>query len=214
MNRPRIVNRTQLASWAGVAGTTALVLGGLVYLIEREISVLVFAFVVAGAVGVALWMALAPDDFRSWLSGRQTRYGTTSIVITVVFIGTIAYTYVLFDRANLTADLTQAQRYSLNPPSFEAIEQLRERDFRVRIVGFFTRNKLREQESADLLMRQYEAESGGMIDIQYIDPDEQPDLAAQYNYQPGLDGQFVLTILGPDGTPRLRDAVAPLTRCG
>jgi len=208
MNQPRIVNRTQLASWAGVAGTTALVLGGLVYLIEREISALVFAFVVSGAAGIVLWMALAPDDLRSWLSGRQTRYGTTSIVITLVFIGTIAYTYVLFDRANLTADLTQAQRYSLNPPSFEAIKQLRERDFRVRIVGFFTRNKLREQESADLLMRQYEAESGGMIDIQYIDPDEQPDLAAQYNYQPGLDGQFVLTILGPDGTPRLRDAVS------
>ena len=200
--------RAHFAGWAAITGTIALILGGLIYLLQGEITAVVFVCVALGVGGLSLWMFIAPEELRDWLSGRQTRYGTASVVISVIFLGFLVYAYVLVDRANITADLTQVQRYSLNAPTLQVLDQLRERGFRVRLVGFFSRNKLREQESADLLLRQYEAESHGVVEVMYIDPDERPDTAALYNYRPGLDGQFVLTILGPDGTPRQREAIS------
>lgn len=196
----RALLRAELASWSSVIGALGLVAAGLIWLASGELSGWVFASVVTGVAGIALWMGLAPNEFAAWLAGRQTRYGTSSILLTILFVGAIAYAYVLTDRANLTTDFTTAQRYSLNTPTLHTIEQLQERGFRVRIVGFFTRNKLREQESADVLLRQYEAASDGAIEVEYIDPDEQPDVAQRFGYQAGYDGTLFLAVLGPDGT--------------
>ena len=85
------------------------------------------------------------------------------------------------------------------------IDQLAARGFRVRIVGF-SRTKLREQEAADT-PAPVRSSRRRQIRAQYIDPDEQPDVAALYGYQPGYDGSFVLTLLGEDGTPRPRSAI-------
>jgi ABC-type uncharacterized transport system involved in gliding motility auxiliary subunit len=200
--------RQVVISWAGVLGALLLISGGLIALVLNDITPGVFVCVLAGAGGLMVWMWAAPDELRAWLAGRQTRYGTTSALVTIVFVGAVAYAYVLADRANLTADLTSVQRYTLNPPSLQTIEQLKERGFRVRIVGFFSRNKLREEETADLLLRQYVAAGDGAIEVQYIDPDERPDLAGRYGYQADLDGRFLLTLLDENGEPRLRDTVS------
>ncbi len=197
--------REKLAAWAGVVGGVVLVLTGLLYLLTGELSGWIFAGVVVGVGGLSAWIWGNPDEFQAWLAGRQTRYGTASVLVTVLFVGVIAYAYVLADRANLTADLTRVQRYTLNAPTRQAIEQLRERGFRVRLVGFFTRNKLREEEAADLITRQYEAEGQGVIEVLYIDPDEEPELAARYNYQPGFDGTFALAVLDEQGQPYVRE---------
>lgn len=208
MGRFWVLSRQAIASWVGVLGALTLVVGGLIALILNEITAGVFVCVAAGAIGLILWMWWSPDELRAWLTGRQTRYGTTSVLVTVIFVGAVAYAYILADRANLTADLTAVQRYTLNPPTLQTIEQLKERGFRVRIVGFFSRNKLREEETADLLLRQYAAAGAGTVQIQYIDPDERPDLAERYGYQPAFDGHFVLTLLDENGNPRVRDTVS------
>jgi hypothetical protein len=125
-------------------------------------------------------------------------------LITILFTGLVVFAYGLIDRANITADLTSRQHYSLNAPTITAIDRLQERGYRIRLVGFFSRYKLREQESADLLLRLYEAEGEGSIQVEYIDPDEQPDTASLYGYQPGYDGQMFLAVLGTDGEPDLQ----------
>lgn len=204
MNDPKSLSRADVASWASVIGALALVAGGLIFLLTGEVSRWVFLCILLGVGGIGVWMWWAPGEFQAWLAGRQTQYGTTSLLITILFVGLIAYAYVLVDRANITADLTSIQRYSLNQPTLDTIQQLRERDYRVRIIGFFTRNKLREEESADLLLRQYEAQGEGVIDVEYIDPDERPDTAALYGYQSSLDGQLILVVLGSDGEPLRR----------
>lgn len=196
--------RSEIGSWASVIGALALVTGGLIFLISREVSLWVFLCVLVGVSGISLWVWWTPGELQAWLSGRQTRYGTTSVLITILFIGMLVFAYILVDRANITADLTSRQRYSLNNPTLETIDQLQERGFQVRIVGFFSRRKLREQESADLLLRQYEAEGDGAIEIDYVDPDEKPDVAQRYGYQPGYDGDLFLAVLGEGGEPDLR----------
>jgi ABC-2 type transport system permease protein len=207
MDERKAFSRSDIAAWAGVIGVLALVSGGLIFILTGEVSIWVFACAATGAVGIGLWMWWAPGEFQAWMTGRQTRYGTTSILVTIVFVAFVAYAYVLVDRANITADLTSIQRYSLGTPTLDTIGQLRDRGYRVRIVGFFSHSKLREQEAADILMRQYKAKGQGIIEVTYIDPNEQPDLASKYGYQPGFDGQFILTVLDPEGQPRQNEVV-------
>lgn len=201
MDQPTTAKQAALISWVGVAGALALVAGGILFFITRDVSLPVFACVAAGVAGIAVWMRAAPGEFQAWITGRQTAYATTSILITVLFVGFIILVYLLVDRANITVDLTSRQRYSLSSTTLTTIDQLQDRGFRVRIVGFFSRNALREQESADLLLRQYEAEGDGTVEVAYVDPDERPDLAQQYGYQPGYDGDLFLSVLGADGNP-------------
>ncbi len=204
MDRQAVPVRSTLIHWAGVAGAVALVAGGIAYLVTGGVSMPVFACIVAGIAGIAVWIWAAPGEFQAWITGRQTAYATTSVLITVLFVGFIILVYLLVDRANITVDLTSRQRYSLGSTTLTTIDQLQERGFRVRIVGFFSRDSLREQEAADLLLRQYEAEGDGAIEVAYVDPDERPDLAQQYGYQPGYDGDLFLSVLGADGSPDAR----------
>lgn len=203
----RTFSRIEIAGWASVIGAVALVVGGLLFLLEGTISTWVFLCVLIGVGCLALWIWWAPAEFQAWLAGRQTRFGTTSILITILFIGLVVFAYVLVDRANITADLTSRQHYSLNAPTINGIDQLQERGYSIRLVGFFSRNKLREQETADLLLRLYEAEGDGSIEVEYIDPDEQPHVASQYGYQPGYDGHMFLAVLDTTGEPNFQ--VAP-----
>ena len=195
------LKRAAVANAAGILGGAVLVLGALLYLALGTATVAVFACILVGATGITLWMWWAPDDFRAWLTGRQTRYGTASVVVTILFAGLVAAAYLLADRANLTADLTGVQRYSLNRPTLETIDQLEARGFRVRLVGFFSARKLREQEAADLLLRQYDAHGGSTIEVEYVDPDERPEVARSYGYQAGQDGSIYLVLIGADGQP-------------
>lgn len=207
MDERKRLTRAEIASAASVIGVTALIVGGLIFLITSTISIPVFACVIVGAVGIGLWMWWAPGELQAWLTGRQTRFGTTSLVITVLFIGLVAYAYVLVDRAKITADLTSIQRYSLKQPSLDTITQLRQRGYRVRIVGFFSHNKLRDQESADLLLRQYANKGKGTVEVQYVDPDEQPDVATNYDYNSSFDGKLFLTVLDANGQPRTKQVL-------
>ena len=193
--------REIIASAASVVGGLALVAGALLALLQGAITLAVFACVLVGVGGLSLWMAWAPGEFRTWISGRQTRSATTSVLVTILFIGLVVAAPMLPAPANLPADLTGVQRYSLNRPTLETIEQVAARGFRVRLVGFFSGRALRERESADLLLRQYDAHGGDTIEVEYIDPDEQPERARSYGYQPGQDGSIFLVLLGADGQP-------------
>jgi len=193
--------REIIASVSGVIGGLALVAGALLALLQGAITLAVFACVLVGVGGLSLWMVWTPGEFRAWISGRQTRSATTSVLATILFIGLVVAATMLADRANLTADLTSVQRYSLNRPTLETIEQVAARGYRVRLIGFFSGRTLRERESADLLLRQYDAHGGDTIEVEYIDPDEQPERARSYGYQAGQDGSVFLVLLGADGQP-------------
>lgn len=193
--------RAAIASAASVIGSLALAASGVLFLAQGRVSGVVFVCLVTGAIGLALWIAWAPGEFRAWITGRQTRYGTTSVFVTVLFAGLVIAVTMLADRANLTADLTAVQRYSLNRPTLDAIEQVAARGFRVRLVGFFSSRTLRAQEAADLLLRQYDAHGGDTLDVAYIDPDERPEVARAYGYQPGQDGSVYLVLLDAEGQP-------------
>jgi hypothetical protein len=154
----------------------------LAYFYTGTLTSLVLVLLALGLGGLSLWIVLAPHEVRDWLTGRQVASGTTSFISSALFIAFVAFVYGQVARQNLTVDFTDTARFSLSQPSEEAIARLRTAGRPVRLAAFYTRAQLRERETADLLLRQYDGLGGEFIEVQYIDPDENPLLARQYAY--------------------------------
>jgi len=187
----------------GVGGAVLLLAALLLYFYDQDVSTRVFILIIAGIAGLSAWIGFAPDDVRDWISGRQAAAGTTSVILTVMFTAVVVIIYAQFDRQNATIDFTGTERYSLSPPTLAAIEELKARGQAVRIVGFFPRSLLREKEAADILLRQYDEQGGDLIDVQFIDPDENPLLANQYAYNSltNRTQAIYMSFVNDDGSP-------------
>ncbi|NJL93209.1 MAG: GldG family protein [Anaerolineae bacterium] len=170
------------ARMAGVAGVGLLLVALFGYLLADDLTGAVVGLLAAGLAALSAWVLLVPEDLQNWLSGRQAAAGTTSVVLLGMFIALWVVIYDQIDRQDLTADFTRVARYTLNEPSQRAIDRIRRAERPVRIVGFYPRQSLRDQEAADIILRQYDELGGALIDVRFIDPDEEPILASLYGY--------------------------------
>lgn len=188
---------------AGVVGTLGLCAGLLLFFYDGELSGRALALAAVGIAGLSLWIIFAPDDLRGWISGRQAAAGTTSVIVTILFASVIMVIYVQAARQNATVDFTSDERYTLSPPSLNVIRQVQALGRPIRLVGFYPRSMLREREAADIILRQYDAEGGDLIEVRYVDPDEEPLVARAYAYnalESKQDAIFVSFVL-PNGEP-------------
>lgn len=188
---------------ASVVGTLALLGALLVFLYEGEVTGWVFALLALGLAGLSVWIIFAPEEVRALLSGRRITAGTTSLILLVLFTILVIVIYVQIDRQNITIDFTSGARFSLNEASLQAIERVQASGLTVRLVAFYPREYLRERESADIILRQYDAEGGDSIELQYVDPAEDPLLARTYGYD-GLENKvdaIFATFVTDEGEP-------------
>ena len=121
--------------------------------------------------------------------------GIGTIVITIVMIIVAALGYVWIENQNIVRDATAYQIYSINESSRRAVQQLQQQldrtNLSAELIGFYPRDSLRKQQSADFLLRQFVDESNGLIDLRYVDPDAEPLIAAQYGYQFGTGALYL-----------------------
>lgn len=208
--------KEQYIRYTGVAGTALLFGALLLYFYDQTLSGRVFGFALAGVVALTLWILLAPQDLRGWLSGRQAAGGSTSLILTIMFTSFVIVVYNFVDRQNITLDYTYSESFSLNNPSLNTINRLKSSGGRMRLVGFFPRGNLREQEAADILLRQFDQTGGANIEVQFIDPDEEPLLASQYAYteyialsRGGEQTALYVSFINSDGQPD-RNSIRPI----
>lgn len=139
--------------------------------------------------GLALFALLDPDRVRVALTGRQARYGSNALVLSVAFIGILVVAnYLIYQNSNRW-DLTEDKNFTLASETLETLEKL---PGEVNVQAFFTPNT--SSESARKLLDQYKFHSQGKLDFQFIDPVEDP-LAAQAA-KITRDGSLVLSMAG------------------
>ncbi|MBZ0306810.1 MAG: Gldg family protein [Anaerolineae bacterium] len=188
---------------ASVVGTMALLGALLVFLYDSEVTGRVFALLALGLAGLSVWIIFAPEEVRALLSGRRITAGTTSLILLMLFTILVIVIYVQVDRQNITVDFTSGARFSLNEASLQAIERVQDSGLTVRLVAFYPREYLRERESADIILRQYDAEGDDSVELQYIDPAEDPIAARTYGYD-GLENKvdaIFATFVTDEGMP-------------
>src|SRR5688572_1436049 len=142
-------------------------------------------------VGLAAYALMAPDTIRRFLTGRQARYGSNSLIQTLAFIGIILAVNVLaYQNPNFLDspwDLTEDKSNTLANETLQALATLPEN---VTATAFYSANL--DPTSADDLLSKFKTNSKGKFDYTFVDPDQDP-LTARAAGITG-DGKILLTM--------------------
>jgi hypothetical protein len=116
-------------------GLILLVGGGVVAVFIRRLDTPIFIVWAAGALLLLLFAALRPDDVRHMLSGRQARFGLSTLMAILFFAAIAVLLYWIvsqFDDWRL--DVTETQEFTPLPETVELLESL---DSPIHVIGFY-----------------------------------------------------------------------------
>jgi ABC-type uncharacterized transport system involved in gliding motility auxiliary subunit len=123
--------------------------------------------------GVAAYAIMEPDRIRRFLTGRQARYGSNAVIMSIAFLGILIVGNVLaYQNAGEPWDLTEDNSNTLAPELTSALEALPEK---VTATAFFSQAS--DTTSADELLSKIKANSQGKFDYSFIDPNRDPQAA-------------------------------------
>ncbi len=176
-----------------LALAAAVIAAGL-YLIQRQWNLplqicLGFIFI-----GLALFAILDPERVRVALTGRQARYGSNALVLTLAFLGIIAvlnYLVVVNSRVNPRRwDLTEDKQFTLAPETITTLASLQQP---VKVEAFYSPNYPPDStDQAKKLLDQYQYHGKGNFSYQFIDPISNPIKAQTAKLT--QDGMIVLSL--------------------
>lgn len=209
MNDRIVITRTQIGRAASLVGGVAFVVAlGLVFW-QGGLTAWGMGALVVGMLGIGLWIVIAPEDFRDWITGRAARYGGNSVLGTLIIVALVVALYGWAERRNLALDMTLSQNFTLSPQVLDVLDRLEQP---VQLTGFYTSAALSQRDRDDVVYHLFEVEGGGRFQVVYVDPTVEPVLAERFGYQE--DGTAFLTYLNPEtGEPDLRviEAVDPFS---
>lgn len=162
----------------------ALASAGL-YVVQREWNLPIQISLGLVVIGLALFAVLDPDQVRVALTGRQARYGSNALVMSMAFIGILAVVNYLVFKNPQRWDLTENRQFTLASETLEVLENLPQA---VQAIAFFTPAK--STEMAEGLLDQYQFHSDGRLSYEFVNPDEDPLRARQVGIE--FDGTVAL----------------------
>ena len=124
--------------------------------------------------GLAAYAILSPDSISRFLSGRQARYGSNALVMSLALLGILIVVNTLAFQNPAYRDVTEDQTHTLAPETLQALGALPEQ---VTALAFYSSRLSRE--SAENLLKDFKSNSDGKFDYQFIDPDLNPIAARE-----------------------------------
>jgi ABC-type uncharacterized transport system involved in gliding motility auxiliary subunit len=167
----------------------AAILSVFIYFVQRQITLGLEISLGLVIIGLALFAVLDPDRVRIALTGRQARYGSNALVLTIAFLGILlVVNYLVFNNTKRW-DLTEDKSNTLAPETITTLSSL---TAPVKAEAFFSSNIPTDQ--AKSLLDEYKLQSKGKFQYQFIDPVKNPIAAEQAKI--AQDGSIVLTMGG------------------
>jgi ABC-type uncharacterized transport system involved in gliding motility auxiliary subunit len=143
------------------------------YVVQREWNLALQICLALVVIGLAVFAVLDPGKVRHALTGRQARYGSNALVVTLAVLGILGViTYVAY-KNDKRWDLTEDQTNSLAPETLAALKKLAEP---VSVEAYYTSRS--STDSTRLLLENYVRNSDGKFSFEFIDPEADP-IAAQ-----------------------------------
>jgi ABC-type uncharacterized transport system involved in gliding motility auxiliary subunit len=180
--------RKEIAPIAYLASLAVLMGAGAWYVVNREfdlvltIALIVAALILTGAV------VLDPERVRRAFVGRQAKYGSNALLMSLGILGILAVVNFLVYSNPKRWDLTEDQTYTL---SNETLNILDEMTNEVQVSGYYTPDLSQSRDRTRTLLDQYRIRSDGKIDYEFINPLEYPFAADQAGVT--RDGTLVLS---------------------
>ena len=123
--------------------------------------------------GLAAYAILEPDRVRRFFTGRQARYGSNALIMSLAFVGILIVGNVLaYQNPVPLADLTEDKVNTLSPELIAALDTLTEK---VTATAFFAQGSVTE--TTEQLLNNIKANSNGRFDYQFVNPDRDPQAA-------------------------------------
>jgi len=142
-------------------------------------------------IGLAVYAILEPDMVRRFLSGRQARYGSNAFVTILAFVGIVfVVNYMVATNTQLVAihkDLTENKVNTLSPEMIQAMQTL---PGQLTATDFSTQT----DDTARTLFDKMRAESNGLFDYSFVNPDKNPGAAKDAGITG--DGKILLEMNG------------------
>jgi len=124
-------------------------------------------------IGLSAYAFMNPDGVRRFLSGRQARYGSNSLVMSAAFVGIIVVVNVLaYQNPTFLGapwDLTEDKSNTLAPETLQALATLPDQ---VTAIAFYSTSL--DRSGADELLLKFKTNSQGNFDYRFINPDNDP----------------------------------------
>ncbi|HSM71295.1 MAG TPA: Gldg family protein [Anaerolineales bacterium] len=124
-------------------------------------------------IGLGLFALLDPNRVRSFLTGRQAKYGSNALITSIAFLAVIIFANVIAYQNPIPLDWTTDKTNTLAPESVNALASL---PAPVKATAFFSSRFNRE--ATRELLDKYRTNSKGKFDFEFVDPDRNP-IAAQ-----------------------------------
>lgn len=137
--------------------------------------------------GLAVYGILNPVGVRHFFTGRQARYGSNTLVMSLAFVGILIVINLLVFQNPVSKDFTEDKQHTLAPQTIQALASVPEK---VTAIGFFTVQT--PSDTAKQLLTEFKSNSKGKFDFRFVDPNSDPILARQYGITG--DGKIVLTM--------------------
>ncbi len=168
-----------------VQGTVALKL----LTLQNSNQVLQWMGISAGVLvlGLAAYAILNPEGVRRFLTGRQARYGSNALVMSLAFVFILAIVNILVYQNPWSHDFTEDQQHTLAPETIRTLAALPDK---VSAIAFYSSQT--SSDSAKQLLNDFKSNSKGKFDFRFVDPNADPLLARQYGVTG--DGKIVLTM--------------------
>lgn len=167
-----------------ISGIAALVTAGL-FIVQKSFTLPIQISLGVTIIGLAIYVLLDPQRTREALTGRQARYGSNALLLTIAFAGILIVINYLVNNNSKQWDLTEDQTNSLTTESVNTLESLQSN---VKAEAYFSATN--PSETARNLLMNYQASSKGKFEYEFIDPMSNPVLAEQSKVT--RDGTIVL----------------------
>lgn len=167
------------------AAGIGLLAGVILYIIQQSFSLPVQISLAILVIGLAVNVLLDPQKAREALTGRQARYGSNAIVLSIAVVGALIVINFLVYNHSKQWDLTEDKKNTLAPESIETLRTLTEP---VKAEAYYSPN-FPIGTTRDLL-ENYKRSSNGEFDYEVIDPVQNPVRANEAKVT--RDGTIVL----------------------
>lgn len=172
-----------------VLALLAALASGVLFILQQEWNLYLQISLGLILVGLALFAVLDPERVRVLLTGRQARYGSNALVLTLAFTGILVVANYLVSQYPKRWDLTEDSSRTLLPETLEALNALPEP---VEALAFYPAGV--NTETARAILDDYKFFSDGKFDFRFIDPINDPVAARQVNVTLEASGTIVLTM--------------------